>query len=373
MSWDGKQRQIDELTVLRDLAIEIGKARDLDGLMRTLVRRSITAVGGREGTVTLLNPGDLVESGGKTLFRTSVDTASNASYRPTIGLIAWIAESGKASRFVSESDAFTSVLAVPMISEGQTIGVLSVFDSLEGAFSERDQHLLTIIGAQSAKVLEAARLAEDRDRIVAMFGRYAAQSVVEHLIRDDQPLKAKRLSATILFVDVRGFSSLAESISPEETVDYLNGLFEQIIPPVIEHGGIVHQLLGDGLMAIFGAPIELPNDAQAAFDAARAMRDAVRMATGSGLLRPTRLGVGINRGDVVAGLVGTANRYEYKVTGDSVNIAARLEQLNKELGTDILLSASVMDRLEQGTANCTSVGPQALRGRGKEIVCYKVE
>ncbi|MBO6573878.1 MAG: response regulator [Rhodothermales bacterium] len=170
--------------------------------------------------------------------------------------------------------------------------------------------------------------------------------------------------ATIVFVDVRGFTTFAEERTPDEVADFLQGLFELLTPPVREQGGIVHQLLGDGLMAVFGAPETLPNSGISAIHAVDQMFAAVRRGVLEGHLPETRLGAGVHGGPVRAGLLGPHGRQTFAFTGDAVNVAARIEGLNRQLGTDVLLSETVASRLPANlSARLTDRGVFPIRGR----------
>ena len=175
-----------------------------------------------------------------------------------------------------------------------------------------------------------------------------------------------------MFLDIRGFMTFSEQHAPEEVVDYLNRLFEFMINLVNRYHGIIHQLLGDGFMAIFGVPLSHGNDSQHAVKAAVAILRRVARACAAGIIPPTRLGIGLHAGEVVAGTVGSVIHKEYKVTGDAVNLAARIEQLTKQYNAQLLVSEAVWKALEPGRFAGASIGSVDVRGRAEAVHLYKL-
>lgn len=166
--------------------------------------------------------------------------------------------------------------------------------------------------------------------------------------------------------------AFSEQHAPEEVVDYLNTLFEFMINLVNRYHGIIHQLLGDGFMAIFGAPLSHGNDSQNAVKAALAIIDRVRAACAANRIPPTRVGIGLHAGEVVAGTVGSVIHKEYKVTGDVVNLAARIEQLTKRYDAQLLVSEAVWKALEPDRFEGASIGAVDVRGRAGTVHLYKM-
>ena len=162
------------------------------------------------------------------------------------------------------------------------------------------------------------------------FGQFATPEVAQFVLEQPESFRKRgeRRSVTVLFADVRDFTSYVGRVEPEEAVLSLNEVLSYVIDPIQAEGGIVNKFLGDGLMAVFGAPLPHPDHAQAAARAALRARDAVEALAvmRRGLQLPClRLGFGINTGEVVAGFLGTAERTEYGVIGHTVNVAARLQ------------------------------------------------
>ncbi|OBB13632.1 adenylate/guanylate cyclase with integral membrane sensor [Mycolicibacterium setense] len=210
-----------------------------------------------------------------------------------------------------------------------------------------------------------AGLAE-RERIRHTFGTYVDRDVAEHILCAAGSLEAQELDVTLMFVDVRGFTTLAERLRPTEVVATLNRLFERIVPIVHDHGGHVDKYAGDGLMAVFGAPRRQDRHADDAFGAALQIADAVHDEFSGSLT----VGVGLNSGPVVAGNVGGAGRLEFSVIGDAVNIAARVETATRQTGDTVLLTAATLDQLSGDRGDFESRPGVALKGKTNPVAVY---
>lgn len=377
------RRAVDELSILNELATEIGRARSVEEITQSIIRKARRTVGASEGVITLVEEEDSADEM-KTLVRTRVDSAGSGPLRPTDSLLQWMRSKRSAiligandekerRRLGLEDPAMRTLASVPLLAGGRLIGILTVYNREEGGdFTSDDIRLLSIMAAQSAQVIEHARLEEERRSIVQTFGQFTSPEVVEEILRTGSSTEGSRRHVCVLFMDVRGFSAYAERMQPEVVVEYLRTLFDITIDCVTRHKGIVHQLLGDGLMAIFGAPVSHGRDAQHAVHAAREMLERVREKVGAGDLPPTQLGIGLHAGEVVAGTIGSAVHREYKVTGDVVNVAARLEQLNKRFDSSLLISEAVYDELDPKPDDAVSMGSVSLAGRNEPVHIYKL-
>ena len=178
----------------------------------------------------------------------------------------------------------------------------------------------------------------EREELRSAFGTYVDKEVVRLILSGQFPAEGVEVEVSILFCDVRGFTSYAENAHATEVIATLNALFSEIVPVIEAYGGHVDKFLGDGLLAVFGAPEFQADHADRAVDAARMLVDAVDLGT-SGL----RVAAGVNSGRVVAGPLGGAGRLNFSVIGDAVNIAARVEAATRETGDDVLLTAATRD------------------------------
>jgi class 3 adenylate cyclase len=197
---------------------------------------------------------------------------------------------------------------------------------------------------------------DERERMRSLFGRAVSPEVAGLFMSGQLKLGGEVREVTILFSDIRGFTSLSEPLPPEQVIAFVNEYLDEMHAAIQGAGGIVHKLGGDSIMALFGAPMTDPNSSQTALRAALRMRARLAALNERRRARgdvPLRIGIGINTGSVVAGGVGSEDRLEYTVLGDAVNVAARLESLTKDFPEyDILISDSTLfalpdrDRLE---------------------------
>jgi adenylate cyclase len=178
----------------------------------------------------------------------------------------------------------------------------------------------------------------ERARILGVFGQHVSPEVVERLVAGKTEFKSDLRSVCVMFLDIRNFTAFAETKTPEEVVGYLNAVFESTVDTVVKRNGIVNKFLGDGFMAVFGAPIAEGNASRAAIEAALEIVERVDRLVADGAIPQTVVGIGLHTGDAIVGNIGSAQRKEYTVIGDAVNVASRIEALNKELGSKILAS-----------------------------------
>ena len=169
-----------------------------------------------------------------------------------------------------------------------------------------------------------------------------------------------------MFVDIRDFTPFAEANSAEDTVARLNALFEIVVPAVVDAGGHVNKFLGDGALAVFGAPNDLPHHADAAVDAALLIHRLIAERFEGEL----RIGIGINTGVVIAGTIGGGGKLEFTLIGDAVNVAARVEQLTKTTGDAILLTQQSFDALATRPPGATDRGFHALKGKSAPVQIF---
>lgn len=206
--------------------------------------------------------------------------------------------------------------------------------------------------------------------------RFLSPELVEQAMHDPALLQlgGKRQSVTVLFVDIRKFSAKAETHTPEEVVGFLNDYFRVLTDVIFRHRGTLDKFMGDALMALFGAPLGHPDDADRAVRAAVEMMEEVVKLNAEkvrGGFCPIEIGIGINTAEVIAGNVGADRRMEYTVIGDGVNVAARLEKLTKRFDTKIIISQATHERLTDRLA-AISYGETTVEGRTQMIRIYGV-
>jgi len=213
-----------------------------------------------------------------------------------------------------------------------------------------------------------AGLAE-REQIRAAFGTYVDPTIAEHVLREGTNLAGEEVELSMLFVDIRNFTGFAEQTPAPEVVSTINRLFARAVPVVHDHGGHVDKFVGDGLLAVFGAPRRLPNHAAAAVGAARAIANAVDAEFHGALT----VGIGINTGKVVAGNVGGAGRFEFSVIGDPVNVAARIESTTRQTGDTILISGRTLALLDDESVQVEERPDVVLKGKSGAVSLFAVQ
>jgi adenylate cyclase len=209
-----------------------------------------------------------------------------------------------------------------------------------------------------------------RDRVTNLFGQHVSPAVVEQLLASGSDPPSEMRSVCVLFLDIRGFTAMTRARAPGETVALLNDFFAAMVAIVDRHQGIINKFLGDGFLALFGAPLADPHAASHALAAAQAMIAEVEDWNQRHPARALRIGIGIHAGDAVTGTVGSPQRKEYTVIGDTVNLAARLEQLTKETGARLLVSDAVREAAD--VSGASDLGAMPIRGYSEKVRVWRV-
>jgi len=228
------------------------------------------------------------------------------------------------------------------------------------------------VGLQLRRQFEASvTAATARDRITNLFGQHVSPQVVERLMLEGKGAQSDIRRVAVMFVDFRSFTAGARDRPPQEVVDRLDGAFAVLVDIIDRHGGIVNKFLGDGFLALFGAPLEAPDPARRAVAAAREMLEANDRVNRS-TAWPLRIGIGIHIGEVVAGSIGSPRRKEYTVIGDTVNFAARIEALNKDFNSQLLISQAVRDTLGDEARDAVALGEVPIRGYDRPMAVWQL-
>jgi adenylate cyclase len=228
-----------------------------------------------------------------------------------------------------------------------------------------------LLNARINASLEKKRL---RDQQRELISKFATKEVAEDLLTSGFSLGGQYVEAAAMFCDIRSFTTISESREPAETIELLNDYYTLMMDAIMGEGGVVNQMIGDGLMAIFGAPVPRDDHRQAAVLAARQMVELIRLFNEDQAARDKvqiRIGVGIASGRVVAGYTGTYNRATYTCVGDTVNVAARLEAHTKELDRPILIDENTRLGLADGIA-VEAQGEVLMKGKTEPTKVYAV-
>ncbi len=218
-------------------------------------------------------------------------------------------------------------------------------------------------------MLEAQR---SQQEILETFGRHVSPQVAKRLLERGGGSETELRDVSVIFLDIRGFTTRSENLSPEAVVDLLNDLFSFMVDEIDRHQGIVNKFLGDGFMAIFGAPFSAGMDAINAFAAAMEICDRLETQVKSGALPELRIGIGIHSGHAIAGNVGSSRRKEYTLIGDVVNVAARVESLNKRFNSTVLITEAVWSHLKEPRPEALVHQEVEIPGRTEHMVLYQI-
>ncbi len=213
-----------------------------------------------------------------------------------------------------------------------------------------------------------------------VFARFLPESIVDEVMAagGEPRIGAQRVTATVMFNDLRGFTTFAETHPPELVIDVLNRYLTVMSDAVLDNGGTLVAYMGDGIMSVFGAPIEMADHADRCVAAARQMigpslAELNRWVRERGLPQELRMGVGIHSGPVMSGNVGSDRRLEYTVIGDTTNTASRVESLTKEHGVSLLATQGTLDHLSRADQGWTFVDEVAPRGRAGTVRLWTLD
>jgi adenylate cyclase len=206
----------------------------------------------------------------------------------------------------------------------------------------------------------------ERDRLRDAFGTFVDPNLAERVLQEGAVLAGEEVEVTVLFLDIRNFTAYAERTDARDVVARLNDFYEHVVPVLVRHGGHANKFVGDGLLAVFGAPERLPGHADRAVDAAIEIAGLVDHVYGGDL----RIGVGVNSGVVIAGTIGGGGRLEFTVIGDAVNTASRVEQLTRQTGDTVLITEATHRLLQREHGGFVERAAVELRGKREPVRVY---
>lgn len=367
-------RPLNRVDILYRVIKVSSQIRELSSVLEILMDHLIELLGAERGFIMLYN-----SDTGVLEFRTARNMTKGdlyaSDFQVSRSIVFHCYEHGTSlltsnaqtdSRFQEASSirelGLRSVICAPLPSPEGPLGVLYVDNRARlGAFHKDDLTFLESFASQAAGVIDRANLQTQHDRVRELFGRYVASSVVDEILNHPgQALMAHRKRVTVMFSDLRGFSRVAEVTEPSILLGFLNDHFQVMTAIIYQHDGTVLSFMGDGLLAVFGAPLDIVQPEAQAVTAAQAMIT-------SALERQIRIGVGLSTGEAVIGDLGTPEHRNYTVIGDVVNTAARLEKLTKAKGEAILTDQPTAHSSKQPFR---SLGEVHLDGRSQPIEIF---
>lgn len=270
-----------------------------------------------------------------------------------------------------------SIIVVPALREDACVGLLTLC-STEALLGARDRELAVRLAAQAAVAIDNARMNDalrDEHRLLAhSFSQYVPASVVEQLLERGETVElgGQQRDVSVMFCDIRGFTSWSEKLPPTQVVAELNELLSVLSDCVFATDGTLDKFTGDGLMALWGAPLDQHDHADRACAAAAMMEERVRTFNVERGV-DFRIGVGIHSGPAVVGNIGHDRRHDYTAIGDTVNLSARIEAATKTEGATVLVSSATLERSGAGTSSrFTEVGPISVKGRDQQVVVHRL-
>lgn len=387
-----KRKELEELnkiaTALSSYTIKA------DRVLHYILERIAELVEVEAGNIMLLEYETLVIQASIGEFREQLIKQKMSLGRGVAGYVVATAESvtiqdvKKTEQFVSDVDEKTGfqtkrILCVPMISNGRVIGLIELLNKVDGPFTDDDEKAVKAVAASTAIALENSRLynesnhmAKKEGLIRTIFQKYVPQEVVADIMErgeTSQMTVGESKIVTIFNVDIRGYSKMSRQASTEDVVQILNYFFARMGKIVLNHKGILDKYLGDGLLAIFGAPVASANPALDAVLAAKEMVAAVGELSIISLDRcgvPIRIGVSINTGEAIVGNIGFDKKMEYTVIGDVVNDTFRLQELTKNKDNSVLIGEATYQQVK----STVGTRPYGLKKLGGNFInVYEVE
>ncbi|MBE7437219.1 MAG: GAF domain-containing protein [Spirochaetales bacterium] len=265
-----------------------------------------------------------------------------------------------------------SQMAIPLLSRDHLVGVFAVESAEPAAFKAMDEKILSIVGNQIAAALENAAAYKAQKDLAEATGRFVPGELLEQL--GLQSITQTGLGdhvegiMTILFSDIRNFTTILEGLSPRESFQFVNEYLGTIAPVIREHNGFIDKYIGDAIMAIF------PHQPLDAVQAALAMQEQLKVFNQERMDAPVRIGIGIHTGRVMLGIVGHANRLDGTAIGDSVNLAARIEGLTRQYNCDVMASESTIGMLPvPAPFACESVGQVQVKGKTRPVEVFCIQ
>ena len=271
-----------------------------------------------------------------------------------------------------------STMAVPLLVADQLVGAFHVDSMLaSGAFTDKDLLLFSGIATQAAIAIQNFRLAKKIEHEAATraeFQRLLSPNLVDQIVSGALALDqaGANREVTMMFADIRGFTSMSERHTPEEMVETLNSYFEFMVDVLFQHGGTLDKYVGDEIIGLFGAPVELPeaplHAVRCAIDMLKALEEFNRIRQAEGK-EEIRIGIGINTGPVIAGAIGSSRTLQYTVIGDAVNVAARLCGVAKS--GEIIISPSTLEQCQLSVV-AEQREPMELKGKAELMPIWNV-
>jgi class 3 adenylate cyclase len=267
--------------------------------------------------------------------------------------------------------AFTASLGLTLLLASSILGPLRelIRATRRVADHQLDQPVPVTSTDETGELTESfndmVKAVSERERLHEAFGTFVDPKLADRVLTEGTAIEGEEVEVSVLFLDVCGFTSFSEETDARQVVAELNQLFEVAVPVVLEHGGHIDKFIGDGFVAVFGAPDRIPDHARRAVAAAREILERLGERDS-----PLRVGIGVNTGAVIAGTVGGGGRLDFTVIGDTVNTAARVERLTRRTGDDLLITEATRRELDGRDAGWEERPSVELEGKRERVKVY---
>jgi adenylate cyclase len=380
------RRDYERLRIGHELARAVGSELDLEKLLPKILDKAFELVGADRGAILLMEKDELVPRYVKTRDGRAEDSIvlSRTVTAEVISARAAVLSSDATmdSRFSGAHSiimqGIRSTMTVPLLHRDEILGIMHLDSQIAtNAFTEKDLQICTGMAAQAAIAIQNARLAtriEHEAQTRAQISRLIPPSVVEQVVKGELTIeKGGRLSEiTMLYSDIRGFTAMSDGKPPHEVVNTLNEYFEVMVEVLFRHSGTLDKFVGDEIIGLFGAPIDLEDSAYKAVACALDMLKSLREFNRTRQAEhqpPILIGIGVNTGKVITGAIGSTRALQYTAIGDAMNVASRLVGIAKpnELIISDVTFGKVRDRIE-----AVPLPPVMVKGKAEEQKIYRV-
>jgi predicted ATPase/class 3 adenylate cyclase/GAF domain-containing protein/tRNA A-37 threonylcarbamoyl transferase component Bud32 len=381
-----------DLTTVMKASQAISGEIVLDKLLVKLMQILIENAGAQKGFLILESKGELLIEAEGSLNQNNVTVLQSLSIESrqalSLSIINYVAhtkesvvlnDASREGNFTNESYIQTtqpkSILCAPLINQGQLLGIVYLENNLTtGAFTPDRLEMLNLLSAQAAISIENARLYTNMEELNKAYFRFVPRQFLEFLgkqsIVDVQLGNQVQKEMSVLFADIRNFTSMSENMTPQENFKFINSYLSRMEPAIIENHGFIDKYIGDGIMALFSNKADDAVKAGIAMLHRLADYNQCRIKNG---YAPIRIGIGINTGSLTLGTVGGHSRMEGTVISDTVNLASRIEGLTKNYGISLLISHQTFVQLEDANQYAfRMIGLTKVKGKSAEVTVYEI-
>ncbi len=370
-----------EVTLMYRLTERLASSLVVTELAELVLEEALKNLPGDAASIMILD-----EESGRLVKTAAIGTAGLETHRdtsPDDGIVGAVFSSGQAEivndvaqdpRYVPGEETVSSMMCAPLKAKGKCFGVVKISSRASLIYNASDLKLFSAVCLEAAYAIDNANLHVSKlreERIKGNLQRYVSTQLVEAIIgsHGELSLEPRRMNITILFSDIRDFTSKCENLAPETLVGHLNDYFTRMVNVIFDKHGTINKFVGDMIVALFGAPLPVDNHERNAVRAAIDMQLDLRQSADPWIQENFNTGIGINSGEVIVGNIGSHHHTDYTAIGDEVNVAARLQA--RARGGQIFVTESVYG-LTKDDFEYRKVGSEYLKGKQRPVDVYEV-